>query len=323
MKFFSCKNSCNQNKVTKLNKKLEENIIKAKKTKIFMVQYTYSSHRTRRIEKIRKQRVKYPQVARNVVNTSDIILEVLDARFIEETRNLELEEEIEKQKKKIIYVLNKADLIKSKKLSEIKGTLYPYAIVSCTKRQGIKDLRNLIKRVAKTIEKREMREIRKDKVVIGEDSRIKVGVIGYPNAGKSSLLNILAGKSAAGVGADAGFTKNVQKIKLSEEIVLVDSPGVIPEDHYSVTDKEKIAKHSLAGGKSYTQMKEPDMVVVELFKKNKERLNEFYETEAESADELIEEVGKQKGFLKKGGVVNEDSAAREILRAWQMGEIKA
>jgi ribosome biogenesis GTPase A len=288
-----------------------------------MVQYTYSSHRTRHIEKIRKQRVKYPQVAKNIVNTSDIILEVLDARFLEETRNKELEEEIARQKKKIIYVLNKADLLKAKKLSEIKGTLYPYAIVSCTKRTGIKDLRDMIKRIAKTIEHKEKREIRKDKVVVGDDDRIKVGVIGYPNAGKSSLLNILSGKSAAGVGADAGFTKNVQKIRLSEGIVLVDSPGVIPESHYSVTDKEKIAKHSLAGGKSYTQIKEPDMVVFQLFKSHGDALNKFYKTEAESSDELIEEVGKEKGFLKKGGEVNEDAATREILRAWQMGEIKA
>jgi ribosome biogenesis GTPase A len=178
-----------------------------------MVQYTYSSHRTRRIEKIRKQRVKYPQVAKNIVDTSDIILEVLDARFLEETRNRELEKEIEKQDKKIIYVLNKSDLVKSSKLKEIKGTVYPYVLVSCIKRKGIKDLRNLIKRLAKDVEKREKREILKDKVVLGEDNRIKVGVIGYPNAGKSSLLNLLAGKSAAGVGADAGFTRNVQKIR--------------------------------------------------------------------------------------------------------------
>jgi ribosome biogenesis GTPase A len=289
-----------------------------------MVQYTYSSHRTRHIEKVKKQRVKYPQVARNIVDTSDIILEVLDARFLEETRNKELEEEIKKQNKKIIYVLNKTDLIKSSKLQEIKGIVYPYAIVSCIKRQGIKDLRNLIKRISKTVEKREKREILKDKIVEKEETskRIKVGVIGYPNAGKSSLLNLLAGKSAAGVGADAGFTKNIQKIRLSEDIVLIDSPGVIPEDQYSLTNKEKIAEHSLAGGKSYTQMKEPDMILMQLFKKYKDTLNNFYKTKAKDSDELIEEVGKQKGFLKKGGTVNEDATAREILRAWQMGEIK-
>ncbi|MBT4376548.1 hypothetical protein HOD29_04195 [archaeon] len=288
-----------------------------------MVQYTYSSHRTRKIDKIKKQRVKYPQVARNIVDTSDIILEVIDVRFFEETRNVELEEEIEKQGKKIIYVLNKADLVKGSKLSQIKGTVYPYSIVSCVKRSGIKNLRDLIKQIAKTIEKREKREIRKDKVVIGDDKRIKVGVIGYPNAGKSSLLNLLAGKSAAGVGAEAGFTRNVQKVRLTEDIVLVDSPGVIPGEHYSEIDKEKIAHHTLAGGKSYTQVKEPELVVDNLVKKFPGVLEKYYKIETEGDSEvLIEELGKEKGFMKKGGLVNEDQSAREILRAWQMGEIK-
>ena len=287
-----------------------------------MVQYTYSSHRTRHIEKIRKQRQKYPEIAKNIVDTSDIILEILDVRFLKETRNTELEKEIQKQKKKIIYVLNKSDLIKSSKLKEIKGTIYPYAIVSCTKRTGIKDLRNLIKRLSRTVEKREMREIRKDKIIPGKDKRIKVGVIGYPNTGKSSLLNLLSGKSAAGVGADAGFTKNIQKIRLSEDIILIDSPGVIPDDQYSMTDKEKIAEHSLAGGKSYTQIKEPELVVAKLFKKYPKALQKFYKIKVKDSEELVENVGKSKNLLKKGGKVNEDKVAREILKAWQLGKIK-
>lgn len=289
-----------------------------------MVQYTYSSHRTRHTEKIRKQRVKYPNVAKNIVDTSDIILEVLDARFIEETQNKELEEEIEKQDKKIIYIINKSDLVKASKLKDIKNTFFPYAIISCSQRKGIKKLRELIKRIAKTVEKREIREILKDKVVYNEKGtdKIKVGVIGYPNAGKSSLLNLLSGKAAAGVGADAGFTKNIQKIRLSENIVLIDSPGVIPEEQYSTSDKEKIAEHSIAGGKSYTQIKEPDMAVLQLFKKYSQKLQDFYDIEADDSEDLIEKVGQKKGLLKKGGEVNEDKSAREILRAWQMGEIQ-
>jgi hypothetical protein len=287
-----------------------------------MVQYTYSSHKTRHIEKIKKQRVKYPEVAKNIVDTSDIILEILDARFVKETRNEKLEKEVEKQKKKIIFVLNKIDLIQPSKLEEIKKEVYPYAIVSCTKRKGIKNLRDMIKRVSKTIEKREKREILKDRLVVGKGEKVKVGVIGYPNTGKSSLLNILSGKSAAGVGAEAGFTKNIQKIRLSDDIVLIDSPGVIPEDQYSEIDKEKIAHHTLAGGKSWTQVKEPEMVVHGLMKKYSEVLNNFYGCNCKDSEELIEFVGREKGFLKKGGEVNEDQAARSILKDWQEGKIK-
>lgn len=287
-----------------------------------MVQYTYSSHRTRHIDKITRQRVKYPEVAKNIVDTSDIILEVIDARFLNETRNKDLEKEIKRQKKKIIYILNKADLITPRTLEKMKAKIFPHVAVSCTNRVGIKELRDLIKRISKTIEKREMREILKDKVVMGEDKRIKVGVIGYPNSGKSSLLNLLSGRSAAGVGADAGFTRNIQKIRLSDDIILIDSPGVIPDDQYSMTDKEKIAQHSLAGGKSWTQIKEPDLVVHSLFQKHKEILEKYYKTNAEDSEEFIEKIGKKKGFLKRGGTVNVDEASREIIRAWQKGEIK-
>lgn len=287
-----------------------------------MVQYTYSSHRTRHIEKIRKQRVKYPAVAKMIVDSSDIILEILDIRYAKEMRNVELEKEIEKQGKKTIYVLNKSDLVKPSFAKDVSKDFNPSVLVSCTERKGIRKLRDLIKRVARGVEKREKREIRKDKLVLGDDKRLKVGVIGYPNAGKSSLLNLLAGKSAAGVGAEAGYTKNVQKIRLSDEIVLVDSPGVIPESEYSHRDSKKISEHTIFGGRSYTQVKEPEMVVHNLMIKFPGALEKHYGIEADDSEEFIEKFGREKGFLKSGGKVNEDRAAREILREWQAGSIQ-
>ena len=92
------------------------------------VQYLFSSRRTRRIAKIRKQRQKYPDISHKIVTVSDIILEVLDARFIKETRNIELETEIKKQKKKLIYVLNKSDLVKTKKVPK---NFTSYVFISC------------------------------------------------------------------------------------------------------------------------------------------------------------------------------------------------
>ncbi|MCA9487839.1 MAG: 50S ribosome-binding GTPase [Nanoarchaeota archaeon] len=282
--------------------------------------YSFSSRRNRRIDKMTKQRQKYPDIAKKIVDTSDIILEVLDSRFPNQTRNKELESEIKTQKKKIIYVLNKSDLAKNQK----RTLPTPNVKVSCTKRIGIKQLRDKIKQISKTIEQRETRELRKDKVVKGEDSRIKVGVIGYPNTGKSSLLNLLSGKKAAGVGSEAGFTKGVQKIRLSSEIVLIDTPGVIPEEDYSQTEKKKIAQNTMFGGKSYTQIKEPEIVIHRILEEFPNSLEKHYKIKLENnldSEELIEKVGNLKGFFKKGNKVDEDKTAREILRAWQKGEI--
>ena len=67
------------------------------------VKYLYSSRLTGHIENLKKQRQKYPDLLLKVVDTSDIILEVLDARFFEEMRNPEIEHIIKSQGKKIIY----------------------------------------------------------------------------------------------------------------------------------------------------------------------------------------------------------------------------
>jgi hypothetical protein len=75
------------------------------------VRYLYSSRLTGHTENLKKQRQKYPDVLLKVVETSDIILEVLDARFFQEMRNAEIEKMITSKGKKIIYVLNKSDLV--------------------------------------------------------------------------------------------------------------------------------------------------------------------------------------------------------------------
>jgi len=256
---------------------------------------------------MRKQRGKYPALILKIIQDSDIILEILDARFIEETRNLEIEEEIKSQNKKLIYVLNKSDLLLNR---EKKINFSPSILVSCKERRDIRRLRDLIKIFSKKIKKN-----------FGE--KIIVGIIGYPNTGKSSLINLLIGKSSAGVGSEAGFTKGIQKLRLDENILLLDSPGVIPEKQYSHTEKEKISKQTIAGGRSYSQVKEPEIVVAKLISAYPKVLEKFYNISANGDSEiLIEELGRKKGFLKKGGLVDGDRTAKYILRDWQTGEIR-
>lgn len=278
------------------------------------VRYSFSSRRTGHIEKINKQRQKYPSIAKKIVDSSDIILEVLDARFIEDTRNVELEQVIKRKGKIIIYVLNKSDLIDVKKIKKKDLVdLHPNVFVSCNSRNGSKDLREKIK-----IESKKIKE-----PVDKRFDKITVGVIGYPNTGKSSLINLLIGKSSAGTGAEAGFTKGIQKLKLTSEIVLLDSPGVIPDKEYSGEKKEAIAKHAKVGGRSYSQVKDPEFVVAKLMEEFPNVLEKFYKIKAKKDSEILfEELGRKKSFLKKGDKVNVDQTARFILRDWQEGKIK-
>lgn len=260
---------------------------------------------------MRKQRAKYPKVLKNVVEISDIILEVLDARFIKDTRNRDIEDAIIKKRKSIIYIINKSDLIDRKKIEIALPN--PHVFISCKNRTGTKNLRNRIKAVAKKIEKPAEEKARK----------VTIGVIGYPNTGKSSIINILIGKKSAPTASQAGFTKGMQKLKLTPEIMLLDSPGVIPQSEYSTSERWAIIKQTKVGGRSYNQVKDPEFVVASLMKEFKGIFEKYYKINAEdNAEILIEELGRKKGFLKRGGTVDEDKTTRYILKDWQEGRIK-
>lgn len=275
------------------------------------VRYSKSSRHTGHLANIKKQREKYPRLLLKVIEISDIILEVLDARFIKDTRNFEIENYIKKKNKKIIYVFNKSDLIEEKNKDDFKD-LYPHVFVSSTKRRGGKELRDRIKREAK--------EVKKD--INNKFDRIQVGVIGYPNTGKSSVINLLVGKTSARTGAEAGFTKGIQKLKLTTDLLLIDSPGVIPRREYSQTASAAISKHTMVGARTYDKVKEPEIVVNDLMLQFKDSFEKFYKTKAENSEELIEELGKKKNIFRKGGDVDDDRVARMILRDWQEGKIK-
>jgi len=268
----------------------------------------------RHTPKLDTERAKYPALAEKIVQMSDIILEVLDARFIQETRNIELEEMITKLGKKIIYVFNKSDLvdIKRMKAKEIIS-LSPKVFVSAITKKGGKELRNKIKITSYRIENPVDTQLKK----------VTVGIIGYPNTGKSSLINLLVGKPAAGIGADAGFTHGIQKVNLTSTIVLLDSPGVIPKREYSPSNLTAISKHTKVGARSYSQVKNPTIVVSDIAKEFPKVFDNFYDIDSEGDSEiLVEKLGRKKGILKKGNEVDEDRTARLILKDWQEGRIR-
>ena len=275
------------------------------------IRYSFGSRHTGRIENIKKQRKKYPDVMKEVIRISEIILEILDSRYIDETRNKEIEEEIKKQGKKIIFVLNKADLIDSEKLEKtLPKDLKPYVFVSAKTRKGSNNLRNKIK-------------IESKRADIGEKKRVHIGVIGYPNSGKSSIINLITRRGVTGTSRQAGYTKGMQKIKMSEGILILDTPGVIPESKYSSSAKMTFSEDAKVGARSYNDVKDPEDIVHYLMKDFSKEIEKYYKIDSnEDSEILIEKLGHERNFLKKKGKVDIDRTSRIILRDWQEGKIK-
>ncbi|MBT4174157.1 GTPase RsgA [archaeon] len=228
-----------------------------------------------------------------VIKYSNIIIEVLDARFPELTRNQEIEDKI--KRKKLILVLNKCDLVDKKEV-EAWAKEHNALFVSATKRLGT----TMLKR----------------KIISLSKGKTTVGVLGYPNTGKSSIINVLAGRRAAKTSPQSGYTKGRQLIRMSPNIYLFDTPGVLP-----YKEKDEL-KHSLTSTKDFTKVKDPETVAFELIKLKKTTIQKFYKLESDDPEELLEELGQKLGKLKKGGKVNFDATARIILKDWQRGKIK-
>jgi len=278
---------------------------------------------------------RYWDLINEIVRESDIILEVLDARFPELSRNIQAEEIIDKFKRPCIIVLNKADLVDRKELEksilklqkefEYSRDKTQIVYVSTKHITTIKTLlahiRILFGKNGKRPEfsgitiKRPFREAKGD---------IIVGVIGYPNVGKSSIINSLSFKKKAKVSKKAGTTHGIHWIKASEEIRLIDTPGVIPLNY------ETEVKLGLIAARSPEKIKEPDLVaerVIEMFIQNKKLrdLEDFYKIKFQEKDNssiILREISIKKNHLKKGGEPDEERTSTMIIKDWQQGKLR-
>ncbi len=256
-----------------------------------------------------QHRPSIPVLIDQIIEKSDIILEILDARFIEKTRHYKIEEKAKNLGRTIIYVFNKSDLVDINliKMNIELQELNPKIFFSCNDRRGIGLLRKIIKIEAKKVKK----------------PSVNIGIIGYPNTGKSSITNILVGKSIAKTSSEAGYTRGIQKVRLFPGIYLIDTPGVIPIDENAIINREDLIKHSQIGVRSWDKIKNPDSMVYELMKSYPNALENHYKIDSNQDSEIfIEQLGRKFNYLRKGNLVDEDKTARKILRDWQQGKIR-
>lgn len=233
------------------------------------------------------------KVVNAVIRDADVILLVLDARFVEESRHKEIELKVEREGKPLIYVINKCDLVPKSLMEKHKRKLKNCVFVSSVKHFGTVLLRH---KILSTIHKKP----------------VVVGVLGYPNTGKSSIISALKGKQAARVSNVSGTTRGKQIIS-SSGLKLIDTPGVIPFE-----EKDEI-KHALLASVNPEQIKDPETVactIIELF-------DVLYDVHVNKSDsfETLEEIALKKGKLIKGGDPDTITMARILIKDFQTGKI--
>lgn len=239
----------------------------------------------------------YWDIVDHVIYEADIVLEILDARFPELTRNQEVEDKVARQSKQLIFVMNKCDLVSQQYCEDWKRKLKSAVFISSKLHQGTKMLRDEILKYAKS-----------EKVV--------VGVVGYPNVGKSSVINVMKGRASAKTSSMSGLTRALQKIKITNRIMMLDTPGVLP---YHEKDR---AKHTLIGAISPEHIKDAEGVAMELIDLLQGKIEAHYGVNGDDSYDVLCNIAKKMNRMRKGNEPDTETTARMLLKSWQEGTIR-
>ncbi len=240
---------------------------------------------------------------REVIKEAHVVIEVVDARDPIGTRNRKLERLIKEEGKPLLIVMNKADLVPKEWAEEYKKkSEVPVVFISARERKGTGILRREIKKLAKEL--------------LDEHERVMVALIGYPNVGKSTIINVLKGRRAVKTAPIPGYTRNRHLIKLSNRIWLIDSPGVVPVDDFD----ELVIKGGFPADKIDDPVKPALKLIRRILETRREALTEkFGIEEFENEEEILRRIGERRGLVKGSGEVDLEETARWFLREWQTG----
>ena len=241
----------------------------------------------------------------------DIVIEILDARIPQSSRNPMLEE-ITASKPQLL-ILNKSDLadreLTSAWMTRFKNSGYYAASATSTEPKTVSGILKLCRKI-----------VEEEKG--GDAGKINALIAGIPNVGKSTIVNALRKQKKASVQNKPGHTKDFQRIVVSNELTLIDTPGILwhkfePEVGYrlavlgSIKDSILDIYDIAAAAVRMTAAACP------------ERLMERFKIDElpQRPEDTIELIGRKRGLLMKGGVIDYDRACNIILREIRDGKL--
>ncbi|CEJ58931.1 Nuclear GTP-binding protein NUG1 [Penicillium brasilianum] len=294
-------------------------------------------------------RRQFDKVFKTVTDAADVVLYVLDARDPEGTRSKEVEREImaaDAGSKRLILILNKIDLVPPPVLKAWLIHLRRYfptlplkASNGAPNAHSFDHKQLTVKGTSETLF-RALKSYAHSKQL---KRSISVGVIGYPNVGKSSVINALSARlnkgssNACPTGAEAGVTTSLRSVKLDNKLKLIDSPGIVfPSAAGKTTKKAKEneqARLVLLNAIPPKQIEDPVAAVNLLIKRlssSEALINKMLEVygittlfpTGDKTTDFLVQVARKRGRLGKRGVPNVESAAMTVINDWRDGRIQ-
>lgn len=141
--------------------------------------------------------------------------------------------------------------------------------------------------------------------------QVSVGLIGYPNTGKSSIINTLRGKKVATVAPIPGETKVWQYVTLMKRIYLIDCPGIVPQNHHDAP-----TELLLRGVVRVEKVEHPEQYIPAVLKRvKKHHMAKTYDLSDWNDDHILflELLARKAGRLLKGGEPDVDGVAKMVL----------
>ncbi|NWY17338.1 GNL3 protein, partial [Aphelocoma coerulescens] len=267
-----------------------------------------------------------------VLEASDVVLEVLDARDPMGCRCPQLEQAVTCSggNKKLLLVLNKIDLVPKdnieKWLNYLKKEFPTVAFKSATMMKD-KTMEQVTKRRAR-VDFSETSQYFGSKCLLKllqeysktQDKGIQVGVVGFPNVGKSSIINSLKGKRACNVGLARGVTKSMQIVHLDKQTKMLDSPSIIADPSNSALALALRSIIDTEGSDSADVLKGVNAIINHC---SKQQIMMHYNIpDFRDPEEFLSLLAQKRGMLKKGGVPDIENMAKLVLCDWTGARIK-